>query len=322
MLNTTFTEMTVLIVEDDEALLEPLKQMVRDFGVHSVLTARSGDESISLLGDVPIDMIISNYALPPSDGIEFARRLRHGEGGADPETPIIMLAGDDERIEAQAARDIGVNGFIDKPVSPTSLYSSMLSETTKPREFINTKRYIGPDRRANPRGYSGNIDADHDERIVVEWAKVKSAMSAPPESKEAPFIRSVHNDIEAIIRTLDEAAHDPSRRRQAMRSIGSLAGFIMEQGRNENYPLMSSIAESLHNTCRGEPQGDPQGAPKANSDQLEAVKSHITAMAALISDKIDGDGRAIGSTILDLLRHSDREQNIHPQPVAWPRGTA
>ena len=57
-------------------------------------------------------------------------------------------------------------------------------------------------------------------------------------------------------------------------------------------------------------------------DQLEVVKSHITATAALISDENDGHGRVMEAAILDLLCGSARQQNIHPQPVIWPRASA
>ena len=96
-----------------------------------------------------------------------------------------------------------------------------------------------------------------------------------------------------------------------MRSISSVAGSIMEQGMRANYPLMSSIAESLHNTCRK--------AAQADAYDLELVKSHINAMAALISDETNGYDRAMDGAILDLLCGSARQQNVHPQPVTWPR---
>ena len=317
-LDTSFAKTTVLIVDDDQALLAQLTHMVRDFSVLSVLTADDAEEGLSLLRERPVGLVISGYGMTPVNGLEFARRLRHGEGGADPETPIIMLAGDGERQEIEAASGIGVDGIVDKPVSPSSLYSTMLL-STKPRVFIKSDVYVGPDRRRNPRGVIGagansdDWEADDDKQIVIDWAKVKSAMSEPSVITETPFIRSAHSDIEAIIRALDEAVRDPSHRRQAMRSIGSLAGFIVEQGRAANYPLMSSIAESLYNICRQQSE--------AGVDQLELVKSHVAAMAALISDKIDDDDRVMGSAILDLLRSSDRQRNVHPQPVTWPRSS-
>ena len=320
MLQTSFNDMTVLIVEDDETLLESLKQMVRDFGVHSVFTAQDGEDGIAKLCEQPVDMVISDYRLTPINGLEFARRLRHGEGGADPTTPIIMLAADHERIQVEAVHDIGVNGFIDKPISPSSLYSSMLSVSTGLCNFIQTEGYIGPDRRDDPRGVigvresAGDKDSENSDQIAIDWSKVKSAMAAQPKLNQPAFIGSAHHDIEAMICALDVALRDPAQRRQAMRSIASLAGIVMEQGMAANYPLISSIAESLRNTCRR--------APHLDRDQLAVVKSHITAMAALISDVIDGDSRAMDAAIINLLRGSDRQQNVHPQPVIWPRATA
>ncbi len=320
LLDTSFSDMTVLIVEDDETLLDPLKQMVRDFGVLSVLTAHHSEDGIAQLCEKPVDVVISDYGLTPANGLEFARRLRHGEGGANPATPIIMLVAEDERAKVEAAHDIGVNGIIDKPVSPSSLYSRMLSVTIKSRDIIHSESYTGPDRRERPHGVlgvrecGGDMDADDTGRIVADWSKVKSAMAAQPKSSESPFIRSAHHDIEAMIRALDEAVRDPARRRQAMRSIGLLAGFIMEQGIHANYPLMSSIAESLHNALRG--------TPRPGRDQLAVVKSHITAMAAFILDEINGNSRAMDAAILDLLRGSARQQNVNPKPVIWPRANA
>ncbi len=310
MLDTMFAEITVLIVEDDEAQLVALKHMVYDFGVNSVLTAFDVEDGVCQLRHKPVQLVISDYALKPLNGIDLVRRLRHGEGGIDPAIPIIMVTSEDERARVEAASDIGVNGFIDKPVSPSSLYSHMLSVTTKTLEFIHTQYYLGPDRRQKPRGVIGMKEGIYDlqaaggDRVVVEWSMVKSAMAEQPKTTDSPFIQSAHDDIEAIIRALDDAMREPAQRRQAMRSISSLAGFIRDQGRTANYPLMSSIAESLHNVCCREPG---QGA-----DQFVIVKSHITAMAAFISDKIDGHDRAMGSAILDLLRNSARQQNINP----------
>ena len=118
-MDTSFTNLTVLIVEHDETLMEPLKRMVRDFGVLSVLATHDGETGLSMLGHKAIDMVICDC------GLEFARCLRNGESGADPATSIIMLVTDEERGRVEAARDIGVDGFIDKPISPSSLYSRM-----------------------------------------------------------------------------------------------------------------------------------------------------------------------------------------------------
>lgn len=309
MLDTSFTNLTVLIVEHDETLMEPLKRMVRDFGVLSVLATHDGETGLSMLGHKAIDMVISDC------GLEFARCLRNGESGADPATSIIMLVTDEERGRVEAARDIGVDGFIDKPISPSSLYSRMLSVVTGNRDFIRSEHYRGPDRRINRRGIFGERprgeNLENPLGRAVDWSTVKSTMALSAAAHETPFLQAVHDDIEAMIGALDEAGEHQA----AMDMIGARAGIIMEQGRQSNYPMMSSIAESLYNVCAAAPDGDRV--------QRDAVKSHITAMAALISDSIDGDdNRVMGSAIIDHLRNAARQQNIHPQPVTWPRGGA
>lgn len=314
ILDTSFSKMTVLIVMNDEPLLDSLKKMVRDFGVLSLRTAHGVEDGLAQLRGIPLDIVFCDYGMTPINGLDFARRIRHGEGAVDPATPIIMLVAADEQALVEAAHDIGVNGFIDKALSPSSLYSRMLDVTSKSRGLVRTESYIGPDRRENPRGVVGvRKDGDNGDghQSVVNWAMIKAAMMAPPKTPESPFIKSAHNHIQTIIRALDEASSDPARRRHAMRSISSLAGSIMEQGMGANYPLMSSIAESLQNTCLK--------AAQADTDDLELVKSHINAMAALISDETNGHGHAMDGAILDLLCGSARQQNVHPQPVTWPR---
>ena len=318
-MQTSFNRMTMLIVEDDETLLESLKHMVRDFGVMSLHTAHDGEDGLARLCQQPVDMVISDYRMTPLNGLDFVRRLRHGEGGADPATPIIMLADDQERVVVEGVHDIGVDGFIDKPLSPSSLYSSILWVLTGTCEFIQSEGYIGPDRRDNPRGVIGVKESANDQssgngdHAAIGWSKVKSAMATRPKRIQSSFIRSAHNDIEAMIRALELALSDPARRHHSLRSIASLAGFVMEQSMAANYPLISSIAESLRNTCRR--------AQRPDRDHLAVVKSHITAMAALISDAIDGDSRAMDSAIIELLRGSARRQNVHPHPMIWPRAS-
>ena len=80
-------------------------------------------------------------------GLEFARRLRNGEDEARRSIPIIMLATPEQRTTVEQAGDIGVDGFLSTPVSPSSLYSKMFAAASKPRAFVDSGSYSGPDRR-------------------------------------------------------------------------------------------------------------------------------------------------------------------------------
>jgi DNA-binding response OmpR family regulator len=60
-----------------------------------------------------------------------------------------MLTGHSEKKRVVSARDAGVTEFLTKPISAKALYERILNVVAKPRPFIKTKTYFGPDRRRN-----------------------------------------------------------------------------------------------------------------------------------------------------------------------------
>ncbi len=307
--DTSLNDLTALIIQDDERALGPLMHMVRDFGVRSVVTADDCDEGITVVRDKPVDMIISDFGTGPLNGLEFARRLRRGEEGSHRAIPIIMLAAPEEQAMAHQVSEIGINEFLCKPVSPSSLYSRMLAIATKPREFVDTEAYTGPERRETPREPEVD-DIEDDEIDAVTMPRAEAAPELPPSKV---FLQSVHHDVEAIVRAYDEATDNSGGRSQAVRLIGTLADIIGGQGRRSGYPLMSEIAELLCDYCRDTPEPSPH--------QLEVIKAHADAMAAVVDDDLSGDGAAIGKALLILLRVSVTPQDEATRPLSLRRRT-
>ncbi len=58
-----------------------------------------------------------------------------------------MLTGYSEKMRVELARDAGVNEFIVKPVTAQAIISRMNMLISKPRPFIRSEDYFGPDRR-------------------------------------------------------------------------------------------------------------------------------------------------------------------------------
>jgi DNA-binding response OmpR family regulator len=70
--------------------------------------------------------------------------------------PIIMLTGHSDKKRVMIARDAGITEFLTKPISAKSLYERILNVVLRPRPFVKTKTYFGPDRRRNVNpNYSG-----------------------------------------------------------------------------------------------------------------------------------------------------------------------
>lgn len=141
------SKVTALIVEDNTHMLRLLAAMVRAFGIDEVMTVGDAVEGLEILKTNPIDLAIVDFKLPVLDGLEFTEMVRKSPDSANPFLPIIMVSAYAERSRIIAARDAGVNEFCAKPINAQTLFSRLQSVVNKPRAFINSPTYFGPDRR-------------------------------------------------------------------------------------------------------------------------------------------------------------------------------
>jgi CheY-like chemotaxis protein len=91
---------TVLLVEDDPAVLEVVMAMMEDLG-YRVLTAQNGPEALSILNrGVPIDLLFTDMVMPRGmSGGELAQRARQMR----PELKILLGSGYSAGISPAAA---------------------------------------------------------------------------------------------------------------------------------------------------------------------------------------------------------------------------
>ncbi len=89
--------MKVLIVEDDDQLLEAVREGLEEEGMR-VETATSYREGILRAGLGAQDVIVLDVMLPGGTGVELCRRLRE-EGNETPILFLTALGAEDDRIE-------------------------------------------------------------------------------------------------------------------------------------------------------------------------------------------------------------------------------
>jgi len=58
-----------------------------------------------------------------------------------------MITGHGERQYVERARDAGVTEFLIKPVTPRGLFLRIQEVIERPRPFVKSPAFIGPDRR-------------------------------------------------------------------------------------------------------------------------------------------------------------------------------
>jgi two-component system phosphate regulon response regulator PhoB len=108
----------ILIVEDEAALVTLLRYNLEREGF-DVAEARDGDEALVVIEESPPDLILLDWMLPLTSGIEVCRQIRRRP--ETKQTPIIMLTARGEEADKVRGLDSGVDDYVTKPFSPAEL---------------------------------------------------------------------------------------------------------------------------------------------------------------------------------------------------------
>jgi CheY-like chemotaxis protein len=109
---------TVLAVDDEPTIRVLIRAALEGTG-YRLLEAADGASALQIARSRRPDLILLDIALPHLSGLEVCRRMK--EDPATATTPILLLTGFVQQAERQAAEDVGAQGFIAKPFSPTAL---------------------------------------------------------------------------------------------------------------------------------------------------------------------------------------------------------
>jgi len=112
-----FSEITILIVDDEESLRNTFKIFLKREGYTSVITASTFEEAVLEISQHRFDLIISDIVLEGASGIDFLKRIR--EMGLD--CPVVMVTGYPNIETASEAVRLGAFDYIAKPVEKETL---------------------------------------------------------------------------------------------------------------------------------------------------------------------------------------------------------
>jgi CheY-like chemotaxis protein len=156
MSSNAFELLKVLIVEDNPHMRALLRSLLLALGIKQIIEAENGEQAIPLLRDSRPDLILSDLSMEPQDGIAFVREVRSSHSTPNPFIPIIMVTGHTERRFIEAARDAGVTEVLAKPVTANNLFQRIAAIVERPRSFVKSEKFFGPDRRRkHPDNYIG-----------------------------------------------------------------------------------------------------------------------------------------------------------------------
>ncbi len=109
---------TILVVEDEPAIAE-LVAVNLSFAGYKVLRAADTIQAETLIRAEQPDLILLDWMLPGSSGVQFAKKLRADDRTRD--IPIIMLTAKSEEGDKVEGLESGADDYMTKPFSPKEL---------------------------------------------------------------------------------------------------------------------------------------------------------------------------------------------------------
>jgi len=284
----------VLVVDDHSVTARLISDVLRAAGVGQVEIATDGLKAREMLRRWSPDIIFTDWNMPLMDGLELTRSIRRAAVTPDgvvpnPRVPIVMLTATRSARDVEIARRAGVNEFVIKPFTPASVISRIQLVLTRPREFIVSEKYIGPDRRRRAEiSYSGPMRRAQDPVEVID--KVERQSTRETIGIELEALRRLiavrgGMDRETLQMTYRVMQHTRHRARQVRDEMveavsQSLLDYADAMGGAEACdPAVLEIHFDAVRTLLAMPESDVALAAKVMADLRTAVQKKIARAA-------------------------------------------
>jgi two-component system chemotaxis response regulator CheY len=110
---------SVLVVDDQLTMRALIRTGMQQLGFSEIQEAPDGEEALRVMLTKPTQLVISDFNMPKLDGLGLLRAIRAHEPIRS--TAFIMLTGRADKELVQRAVQYGVNNYLVKPFTVTTL---------------------------------------------------------------------------------------------------------------------------------------------------------------------------------------------------------
>lgn len=146
-LEVNLNNLTVLVADENDGSRRILSELLHAMGardIHAVGTFALAQQFVT---SEPIDVFVCDMHLGDDRGAELVASLRAMEGHVNKKIPVLLTCSHIRHQELKSSRDCGANMLLAKPFSVSALYDRLAWIAHRPRPFLISERYKGPDRR-------------------------------------------------------------------------------------------------------------------------------------------------------------------------------
>ncbi len=152
MVGPDIKDLRVLLVGGKPHAVQVLRTVFGIVGLTKVVAAPSTMRALEHLQTQYFDAVFCDEFAEPVGGMPFSRAVRRSEGLLNPTVPLFFTCHGPRRKEVEAARNEGVTDVLARPISAATVRRKLLQAVARPRPFIVSSEFFGPDRRAKERG--------------------------------------------------------------------------------------------------------------------------------------------------------------------------
>ena len=118
---TGIDDMKVLLVEDNFESMSLIRNLLQDFGITQIYTAKNGMDALMLLATWDtedfVDVVLCDWKQPRISGTEMLKQMR----ACNPDMLFLIITGQADIESVTEAKSCGVTGYIKKPFSSNEL---------------------------------------------------------------------------------------------------------------------------------------------------------------------------------------------------------
>ena len=143
----------ILIVEDEEALSDPLAFLLGREGFQTIVVD-NGLDALPVFDREGADLVLLDVMLPGMSGMEVCRKLREVSS-----VPIIMLTAKDSELDKVLGLELGADDYVTKPYSARELIARIRA--------VLRRRSAETDSTTEPVLQGGPVRMDIDRHVVT-----------------------------------------------------------------------------------------------------------------------------------------------------------
>ncbi|MDO9221789.1 MAG: response regulator, partial [Thiobacillus sp.] len=221
----------VLVVEDNEVSREILAEMLRFFQL-DVGTVPNGPAALAMLqsaGDKPYDLVLMDWRMPGMNGDEVTQRI-HRDAGIPHQPKVVMVTAYGREDVIHLSEQAGVDGFLVKPVSPSTLLDTILSVLGRGRVFEAAGQHHEktPDLASSGKLAGARVllveDNDINREFAVELLRSEGIVVDEATNGEQAVEQVQQQDYDAVLMDIQMPVMDGLEATRHIRALANVAG--------------------------------------------------------------------------------------------------